>query len=565
MADSDLSRVLNYLRDLGSQFSTLSSQLTTLSGKVDAVVQQRRSEGQTRRPVTGDLKTEPPRARDRDRVLREVASGIAHNFNNVLAIIVGQAQLMLKQIEDPSIRERLDTVKEAASRAAEMIRRLQSFATPREPDTFVPVDLNTVIQDAVAVTYPSRREAETHGFKVEVVTDLREVPPIPGNPAELREMVFHLLSNAIEAMPTGGRVIIESRPAGGLVEVSLSDSGMGIPEAVRPHIFDPFFTTKGPRCSGLGLSVVQGILARHGGEVEISSDDGRGTTFVLRLPVGPAGAAVQPALPIPQPERPARPRGPTRVLPDRKIQAGNPPQRGPVDKPTKKKGTGRLQFVVSRERPDLYNYLTWHFSGEKDVEVILDRREKDPAQTSESRTDDDLFGFSGVVTRYIEVEEPVSAGHIPATPEERGAPGQMSGSFCSKTILVVDDEPMVANLVAQMLALDGYEVETAPDGVAALKKLQERDYDLILSDLRMPELNGEGLYLEVMRQKPKLGRRFIFLTGSAAPSETRHFLERSGPPHLTKPFDLETLRRVVRRTLATAEDASMVGDPESVW
>src|SRR3990170_3097520 len=310
MADSDLSRVLNYLRDLGSQFSTLSSQLTTLSGKVDAVVQQRRSEGQTRRPVTGDLKTEPPRARDRDRVLREVASGIAHNFNNVLAIIVGQAQLMLKQIEDPSIRERLDTVKEAASRAAEMIRRLQSFATPREPDTFVPVDLNTVIQDAVAVTYPSRREAETHGFKVEVVTDLREVPPIPGNPAELREMVFHLLSNAIEAMPTGGRVIIESRPAGGLVEVSISDSGMGIPEAVRPQIFDPFFTTKGPRCSGLWLSVVQGILARHGGEVEISSDDGRGTTFVLRLPVGPAGAAVQPALPIPQPERPAKPRRP---------------------------------------------------------------------------------------------------------------------------------------------------------------------------------------------------------------------------------------------------------------
>ena len=85
---------------------------------------------------------------------------------------------------------------------------------------------------------------------------------------------------------------------------------------------------------------------------------------------------------------------------------------------------------------------------------------------------------------------------------------------------------------------------------------------MILCDLKMPELNGESFYREVARQNPELGRRFIFLTGSAATSETRHFLEHSGPPHLTKPFDMATLRRVVQRTLAAVEDVSMVRGPE---
>jgi CheY-like chemotaxis protein len=210
-----------------------------------------------------------------------------------------------------------------------------------------------------------------------------------------------------------------------------------------------------------------------------------------------------------------------------------------------------MLFVVSPDRPDLYNYLTWHFSGEKDVEVILDRRETDPAQAREWSADEDVLGLSGVIARYVKGEEPAAADRTPAsTSEERGAPAQTRKAFRSETILVVDDEPMVARLVAQMLSLDGYEVETASNGVVALNRLQEREYDLILCDLRMPEMDGESLYREATRQKPELGRRFIFLTGSAAISETRHFLEHSGPPHLTKPFDLETFRRVIQRTLA---------------
>ena len=555
MADSDPSRLLDYLRDFGSQFSTLCSQLTALNGKVDALLQRDVSEGQPRH-VTGDLKAKQPRftESDRDGSLREVASGIAHNFNNILAIIAGHAQLMLRQVEDPLAQKRLETIQEAALRAAEMVRRLQSFATPREGETFVPVDLNTVIQDAVAVTRPRWNEAEAQGLKFEVIADLGELPAIPGNPAELREMVLHLLSNALEAMPEGGQVVITSRPAGSLVELSISDSGVGIPEAIRPRIFAPFFTTKDPRHSGLGLSVVHGVLTRHRGEVEVSSKDGKGTTFTLRLPVGSEVQGVQttPAK-TKIPESMAKPPRPARILLDKKTQANSAPPRELVDKWAKRKGSGRLLFIVSPGRPDLYNYLTWHFSGEKDVEVVLGRREADPTQTHEWSADEDVFGIQGVVTRYIEVDEPVAADHAAAPTSKKQSASGRSG----RTILVVDDEPMLVKLVAQMLSLEGYEVETAPNGAVALNKLQERDYDLILCDLRMPELDGESLYREVMRQNPDLGRRFIFLTGSAATSETRHFLERSGPPHLTKPFDLETLRLVIQRTLAAVEDVSI--------
>ncbi len=504
--------------------------------------------------------------------LHEVASGIAHNFNNILAIISGQAQLMSRQIEDPVTRRRIETIEEAVSRAAEMVRRLQSFATPKEGEAFVPVDLNTVIQDAVAVTRPRWHHAEAQGLTFEVITDLRGLPAIPGNPAELREMVLHLLSNALEAMPEGGLVIIESRTAGGVVEVSISDSGVGIPEAIRQRIFDPFFTTKDPRHPGLGLSVVHGVLTRHRGEVEISSEEGNGTTFLLRLPVGSEAGRVQ-ATPtrIATPERPAMPPRPARIFLDRKIQASRAkiqadrtPPRERVDRLAEKKGSGRLVFIVSPDRPDLYNHLTWQFSGEKDVEVILERRKADPTQPHERSADEDILGLESVIARYVEVEQPEAVDQAPvATPDDHRSPLPGSESVPKKVILVVDDEPMLAKLVAQMLSLDGHEVETAPNGAVALTKLREREYDLILCDLKMPELDGEGLFREVTRQNPELGRRFIFLTGSAATSDTRHFLDYTGSPHLTKPFGLEGLRRVIQRTLAAIEDVSTVPDPSS--
>ncbi len=222
---------------------------------------------------------------EKARVLSEIAGGIVHDFNNVLAIILGTTGLTLNEVQDPRARKALETIEEAAWRGAQTIRHLQSFAATREQEKFAAVELNAVILDAVVATRPRwKGESEARGLRIEMVTDLVELPPIFGNPIELREMIVNLLLNAVDAMPEGGRIVIKSRPAGKLVEMSLSDTGVGMSEAIRPRIFDPFFTTTSHR-SGLGLAVVRGILDRHRGQVEVSSKEGQGTTFRIHFPV----------------------------------------------------------------------------------------------------------------------------------------------------------------------------------------------------------------------------------------------------------------------------------------
>ncbi len=112
---------------------------------------------------------------------------------------------------------------------------------------------------------------------------------------------------------------------------------------------------------------------------------------------------------------------------------------------------------------------------------------------------------------------------------------------------MVDDNPGITNLWVELFSLDGHEVETAANGVIALDKLRERAYDLILCDLKMPELDGPGLYREVERRYPELRDRFIFVTGSSADEESQKFLEETMAPYLCKPVDLNEIRRVVKR------------------
>lgn len=117
-------------------------------------------------------------------------------------------------------------------------------------------------------------------------------------------------------------------------------------------------------------------------------------------------------------------------------------------------------------------------------------------------------------------------------------------------ILVVDDEPTIAQLIADVLTGDGYDVDTAPDGLAALELIGRRVYDLILSDLRMPELDGLGLYRELEQSRPDLARRFVFITGTSAHTDYQGLIADIAAPVLTKPFDMSELQRVARETLA---------------
>jgi len=117
-------------------------------------------------------------------------------------------------------------------------------------------------------------------------------------------------------------------------------------------------------------------------------------------------------------------------------------------------------------------------------------------------------------------------------------------------ILVVDDEPAIAQLVADVLETEGYEVETAANGLVALEKLEARDYDLILSDLRMPHLDGIGLYREIERRWPTRLARMLFFSGSTTMPEYESFLAETAVPILLKPFALVDLQQVTRQMLA---------------
>lgn len=111
---------------------------------------------------------------------------------------------------------------------------------------------------------------------------------------------------------------------------------------------------------------------------------------------------------------------------------------------------------------------------------------------------------------------------------------------------MVDDEPEIADVVKDLLAIDGHRVETAANGVIALEKLRARDYDLVLSDIRMPELNGPGLWQELARRQPGLLKRVVFFTGDTLSPEVQEFLARTGALSLRKPFALKDVRRIVR-------------------
>jgi CheY-like chemotaxis protein len=227
---------------------------------------------------------------------------VAHDFNNMLAVIVGRAQLLLRQVKEPVIRQQLQIIEQVAQDGAQTVRRIQEFARMRRTRPFQEVDLSAVVREVVEAARPRwSDQAQARGIRYEMHLDLRPVPPVTGDPAELRESLLNMLFNALDAMPTGGRVSFSTEVADGYVRCVVADTGVGMSEEVRQRCFEPFFTTKAEHGTGLGLSIAYGILTRHGGDIEAWSRPGEGSRFTLRLPVGQAA-------PVPAPPREAAPR-----------------------------------------------------------------------------------------------------------------------------------------------------------------------------------------------------------------------------------------------------------------
>jgi signal transduction histidine kinase/ActR/RegA family two-component response regulator len=223
--------------------------------------------------------------------LGELSFGVAHNVNNTLTGILGRAQLILRNSNDPAkIEAGLELIIKSAEDGAHIIRRIQDFARQRPSREFETVAIAELLRDACEMTRP-RWEARSEFAPIRFALHADCKAFIKGDPVELREVLVNMIYNAVDAMPSGGEVRVTTQEIRDRVVVYITDTGTGMTPEVKQRLFDPFFTTKGKAGTGMGLAVSFGIIRRHEGSIEVDSEPGRGTTFKISLPkVAPDGA-----------------------------------------------------------------------------------------------------------------------------------------------------------------------------------------------------------------------------------------------------------------------------------
>jgi CheY-like chemotaxis protein len=229
-----------------------------------------------------------------------LASGVAHDFNNTLAGILGRAQLLLETQDAAKIEAGLHIIVKTAKDGAKTVKRIQDFARQRRDHDFQVVDVRQLLVDVAEITRP-RWKNQPEAANIYIGLDLvcADGLTVMGDESELREVLVNLVFNSVDAMPAGGTLTMAAKEVGDFVEISVHDTGTGMTEETRLRVFDPFFTTKDTLGMGLGLAVSYGIIRRHEGTVDVVSQVGVGTTFRLRFPLGTYTRKAQARLHIP--------------------------------------------------------------------------------------------------------------------------------------------------------------------------------------------------------------------------------------------------------------------------
>lgn len=248
----------------------------------------------------GQLEDELRQAR-RMAALGELASTTTHEFNNVLTTIINYAKLGLRHKDEVSRDKALTKIHAAATRAEKIANSVLGLARNRGQE-HVPTDLARLIESALVLL-----EREMQKYRIQIEVQAEPTPPalICGN--EIQQVLLNLLTNARQAMPRGGRIVIRIAPdpASGTVDLTVRDTGSGIPADILPRIFDRYFSTKnGPDATGkggtgVGLAACREIVEAHQGRIRVESTVGVGTAFTLKLPAASTDPAPSAALPIP--------------------------------------------------------------------------------------------------------------------------------------------------------------------------------------------------------------------------------------------------------------------------
>jgi PAS domain S-box-containing protein len=537
-----------------------SAPMRNLAGEVVGRVEVYTDVTESRRLYTQLLNSE------RLRAIGEMASGIAHDFNNLLASIVGQTELLHGDDLSPTTRQAIATVRQAALDGARMVRNLQGHARPRAAQTpSAAADLNETVQLAAEMARPRLGGAAVRGGgAIELHLELADpstLPRVAIHPAELREVLLNLLFNAADAMPEGGRVDVATRYARGksnLAEVEVRDTGHGMPESVRARIFEPFFSTKGPKGSGLGLAVAYSIITRHGGEIVVESEVGQGTRFVIRLPLALAAEAARAA------KRPAEGRrrreeheaASARFAGARILVVDDEPgllavvrqlmQRAGATVQTAQGGAAALD-LLGQPGVQLDVVITDLDMPEVDGwRVAAEAKARLPRCHTVM-----LTGWAGEIApedsrrRGVDVllAKPCSRAELESAVAQLLAPPPAAGL----EVLLVDDEPAFAGSLRDLLSLQGHQVTLVDSAGAALARIAERAFDVVLTDYSLGEVTGA----ELAERLATAGRQptpfVVLITGYATEVDDPSLLTRGINAVLPKPCRVDDLRAVLTR------------------
>ncbi len=255
------------------------------SGEINAVVTYVRD-------ITERKKAEELfRQAERYRAVADLTGGVAHNFNNLLQVVLGNANLGLMSLEATDyadVRRQFEEIVQQTASGAEVVRRLHSVVHGTLPARFAdrtPVDLEEVVLEGLAIAESHwRYHVAGQDASLRIEKNFQGHSMVKGRREELLEAVVNLMKNAVEAMPDGGRLMVGTRSEKESVFIDVGDTGKGLAEKDRARLFTPFFTSKLEPGAGLGLATTRRIVVEHNGEILVDTEAGRGSVFTISLP-----------------------------------------------------------------------------------------------------------------------------------------------------------------------------------------------------------------------------------------------------------------------------------------
>jgi signal transduction histidine kinase len=404
---------------------------------------------------------------ERMAALGQLVSGIAHELNNPLTSILGYAQLMVRRRGGPAREADARLILSEVERASRITRNLLSFA--REKLERVRVSVNDVVERTLALR---RHELAEQNILVDLSLEPR-LPATLADASQLQQVLLNLIVNAEQAIGLHSRLRKPRKHYGCIwvrtrqisrerVMIEVIDDGPGIAADVALRIFDPFFTTKPAGMgTGLGLSIASGIVQEHGGQISVENVLGRGAAFRIELPFAD--------------------------LADNAITIVN--------------GHDTRSRTRAARATESHYYRGPGFAAARYFEPAGDSNGDGAAN--------DECGSEGRGSEAVAAAPGCERAETPFPIRQR--------------ILVVEDEPTVAGLIADVLSQEGYIVDTVLDSREGLELTQTQAYDLVICDLRMPHLDGRGFYGELVRQESPLTNRLLFVTGDTGVAYLRIF------------------------------------------